>query len=145
MAPLPAGRKGVAATFAATGYGVSRHSRHPREAAMLVGFLSSRDEQRRNCLITGMPPTIPALYSDPEVVAAYPYLATHVQVYRKSLISRPSAASGKLYPEVSRTYFEAVYSVLTKKTSAAQAAAALQRNLMQITAAKAPASEIGAP
>lgn len=145
MAPLPEGRKGVAATFAATGYGVSRHSRHPREAAMLVGFLSSRDEQRRNCLITGMPPTIPDLYSDPEVVAEHPYLSTHMQVYRKALISRPSTATGKLYPEVSRTYFEAVHSVLTRKTSAAQAAAALQRNLMQITALKAPASATGAP
>jgi trehalose/maltose transport system substrate-binding protein len=142
---LPEGRKGVAATFAATGYGVSRHSRHPREAAMLVGFLSSRDEQRRNCLITGMPPTIPDLYSDPEVVAEHPYLSTHMQVYRKGLISRPSTATGKLYPEVSRTYFEAVHSVLTRKTSAAQAAAALQRNLMQITAPKAPASATGAP
>jgi trehalose/maltose transport system substrate-binding protein len=145
IAPLPEGRKGVAATFAATGYGVSRHSRHPREAAMLVGFLSSRDEQRRNCLITGMPPTIPDLYSDPEVVAEYPYLSTHMQVYRKGLIYRPSTATGKLYPEVSRTYFEAVHSVLTRKTSAAQAAAALQRNLMQITALKAPASATGAP
>ena len=134
IAPLPEGRKGVAATFAATGYGVSRHSRHPREAAMLVGFLSSRDEQRRNSLITGMPPTIPDLYRDPEVVAEHPYLSTHMQVYRKGLISRPSTATGKLYPEVSRTYFEAVHSVLTRKTSAAQAAKALQGNLMQITA-----------
>ena len=32
IAPLPEGRKGVAATFAATGYGVSKeHPRHPRE------------------------------------------------------------------------------------------------------------------
>jgi trehalose/maltose transport system substrate-binding protein len=145
MAPLPEGRKGVAATFASTGYGVSKHSRHPREAAMLVGFLSSRDEQRRNCLTTGMPPTIPDLYSDPAVVAEHPYLSTHLQVYRKGLIHRPSNATGKLYPEVSRTYFEAVHSVLTRKTFAAQAAAALQRDLMQITALKAPPSATGAP
>ena len=68
---------------------------------MLVGFLSSRDEQRRNCLITGMPPTIPDLYSDPEVVAEYPYLSTHMQVYTKGLISRPSTRPS-LYPEASR-------------------------------------------
>ena len=35
-------------------------------------------------LITGMPPTIPDLYSDPEVVAENPYLSTHMQVYRKA-------------------------------------------------------------
>jgi hypothetical protein len=74
------------------------------------------------------------------VVAEYPYLSTHMQVYRKGLIYRPSTATGKLYPEVSRTYFEAVHSVLTRKTSAARAAAALQGNLMQITALKAPPS-----
>jgi hypothetical protein len=61
------------------------------------------------------------------------------------LISRPSAATGLLYPEVSRTYFEAVHSVLTRKTSAAQAAAVLQRNLMQIMALRAPPSATGAP
>jgi trehalose/maltose transport system substrate-binding protein len=138
MAPLPEGQKGLAATFAATGYGVSRHSRHPREAAMLVGFLGSRDEQRRNSLISGLPPTIPDLYSDPELLAAYPYFKTHMQVYRKSLIHRPSTATGKLYPDVSRAYFEAVHAVLAKKISAAEAATALQRNLMQITALKAP-------
>jgi trehalose/maltose transport system substrate-binding protein len=112
---------------------------------MLVGFLSSRDEQRRNCLIAGLPPTIPDLYSDPEVEAEHPYLSTHMEVYRKGSISRPSTATGKLYPEVSRTYFEAVHSVLARKTSAAQAAAALQGNLKQITALKAPASATGAP
>jgi trehalose/maltose transport system substrate-binding protein len=112
---------------------------------MLVGFLSSRDEQRRNCLITGMPPTIPDLYSDPEVVAEHPYLSTHMQIYGEGLIYRPSTATGKLYPEVSQSYFEAVHSVLTRKTSAAQAAAALQRDLMQITALRAPASATGAP
>jgi ABC-type glycerol-3-phosphate transport system substrate-binding protein len=112
---------------------------------MLVGFLSSRDEQRRNCLLTGMPPTIPDLYSDPEVVAEYPYLLTHMQVYSNSLISRPSTATGNLYPEVSRAYFEAVHSVLTRKTSAVEAAAALQRNLVQITAFKAPATVGGTP
>jgi hypothetical protein len=68
-----------------------------------------------------------------------------MEVYRKALIYRPSTATGKLYPEVSRTYFEAVHSVLTRKTSAAQAAAALQRNLMQITALKAPPTATGAP
>jgi hypothetical protein len=61
-----------------------------------------------------------------------------MQVYRKSLIHRPSTATGKLYPDVSRAYFEAVHAVLAKKTSAAEAATALQRNLMQITALKAP-------
>src|ERR1700757_1494459 len=39
ISPLPRGRSGIAATLGGNGYGVSRHSRHPREAAMLVRFL----------------------------------------------------------------------------------------------------------
>lgn len=148
IAPLPRGRKGLAATFAATGYGVSRHSRHPREAAMLVGFLSGREEQRRSGLSIGRPPTIPDLYKDPEVTASYPYLSTHLQVYRKGLVSRPSVATGNIYPEVSRLYSEAVHSVLAKKAMASEAAATLQRDLLGLMALKqvpaAPAPNAGA-
>ena len=45
IAPLPRGRAGFAATLGGNGYGVSRYSRHPREAVMLVRFLASREEQ----------------------------------------------------------------------------------------------------
>ena len=73
----------------------------PREGGD-AGRLSKQSRPAaQELLITGMPPTIPDLYSDPEVVAEYPYLSTHMQVYRKGLIYRPSTATGKLYPEVS--------------------------------------------
>jgi trehalose/maltose transport system substrate-binding protein len=145
VAPLPAGRNGSAATLGATGYGISRHSHHPREAAMLVRYLCSRDEQRRRCLTAGTPPSMPDLYSDPEVTAANPYFSTDLHVFRTGLASRPSTATGKLYPEVSRAYFEAVHAVLTRKTAAAQAANALQRHLVQITGLKASASATSTP
>src|SRR5246500_2421553 len=80
VAPLPRGRAGFAATLGGNGYGVSRYSRHPREAAMLVRFLASPDEQASRCRKFSEPPTIPALYKNPDVFAANPYLSRVLQV-----------------------------------------------------------------
>ena len=123
IAPLPQGRAGFAAILGGNGYGVSRYSRHPREAAMLVRFLASPEEQasRRS----GEPPTIPALYKNTDVLAANPYFSRFLQVHEGGA-SRPSVTAGKMYPDVSRAYFMAVHSVLTQKQSAAQAVSDLQ-------------------
>lgn len=126
VAPLPRGRTGFAATLGGNGYGVSRYSRHPREGAMLVRFLASPEEQASRETIE--PPTIPALYKNPDVLAANPLLSRFLQV-REGETPRPSRPAGKLYPEVSRAYFEAVHAVLTRRQPAAQAAADLQARL----------------
>jgi trehalose/maltose transport system substrate-binding protein len=129
VAPLPRGSAGFAATLGGNGYGVSRYSRHPREAAMLVRFLASPDEQasRRS----GEPPTVPALYKNADVLAANPYLSRFLQM-REAMALRPSMQAGKMYPDVSRAYFTAVHSVLTREKSAAQAASELQEQLATV-------------
>ncbi len=138
IAPLPRGSAGIAATLGGNGYGVSRHSRHPREAAMLVRFLTGRDEQARRCRKPAEPPTIPALYEDPDILAANPYFSRILQV-NEDLALRPSVAAGKMYPEVSQAYFEAVHAVLSQRQSAAEAARDLQKQLA--TMLKAPAAD----
>ncbi len=132
IAPLPAGRAGPAATLGGQGYGVSRYSSHPREAAMLVRFLTSRKEQARRCHTSAGPPTIPELYQDSEVLAQNPYFSTVLLVFRQGAAVRPSTVAGKAYPDVSRTYFEEVHAVLSHKKSASQAAADLQEELAKI-------------
>lgn len=132
VAPLPAGRAGSAATLGGQGYGVSRHSLHPREAAMLVRFLTSRNEQARRSRNFSNPPIIAELYQDPEILARNPYFSTILVAYRRGAAVRPSTASGKKYPEVSRAYFEAVHAVLSHKKTGPQAAADLQQELAQI-------------
>jgi len=146
VAPLPRGLVGSAATSGGNGYGVSRYSRHPREAAMLVRFLASPEEQVRRCRKPAEPPTISALYRDADVVGANPYLSRVLQV-REGVALRPALQAGKMYPEVSRAYFTAVHAVLIGRQSAAQAASELQRQLETIlkrqasTDAKTPRSE----
>ncbi len=128
VAPLPHGLAGSTATLGGNGYGVSRYSRHPREAVMLVRFLASPEEQVRRCRKPAEPPTLPALYRDADVVGANPYLSRVLQV-REGVALRPALQAGKMYPEVSRAYFRAVHAVLTRRQSAAQAARALQGQL----------------
>lgn len=128
VAPLPRGRTGFAATMGGNGYGVSRYSRHPREAAMLVRFLASPEEQARRCRKSAEPPTIPALYKDPDVLGPNPYVSRVLQAY-EGITLRPSVPAGKMYPDVSRAYFEAVHGVLTHKQSATQAADDLEKRL----------------
>jgi trehalose/maltose transport system substrate-binding protein len=132
IAPLPAGRVGSAATLGGEGFGVSRYSSHPREAAMLVRFLTSRAEQARRCREPSGPPTIPALYQDSEVLAQNPYFKTIFLAFTRGEAVRPSTVAGKNYPQVSRAYFEAVNAVLSRKESASEEAAKLQDGLEQI-------------
>jgi trehalose/maltose transport system substrate-binding protein len=138
VSPLPAGRAGNAATLGGHSYGVSRHSLHPREAALLVRYLTRRDVQLRRSRTRSEPPTLPEMYQDPEVLAANPYFANFLQAYRKGVVQRPSSVTGKKYPDVSHAYFEAVHEVLTGKKSAPKAAAELQDQLVQITGFRAP-------
>jgi trehalose/maltose transport system substrate-binding protein len=132
VAPLPSGAAGMAATFGGYGFGVSRHSLHPREATMLVRFLCSREQQAKRCRDTSEAPSLPELYGDPDVLASNPQLTEVLKAYPTGVVFRPSTAAGKMYPEVSRAYWEAVHAVLTRKKSAAQAAADLQDELQQM-------------
>jgi len=132
IAPLPAGKAGSATTLGGQGYGVSRYSLHPREAVMLVRFLTSRNEQARRSRKSSNPPIIPELYKDPEILAQNSYFSTILLAYRQGAAVRPSTVTGKRYPEVSRAYFEAVHAVLSHEKTAPQAAAELQRELTLI-------------
>jgi len=140
IAPLPAGAAGTASVIGGDAYGVSRHSLHPREAAMLVRFLGSRDEQVRRSHVVAELPSIPQLYNDPDVLVANPEFPRALEVFRKGAVFRPSIPAGKMYPEVSRAYFEAVHAVLTGKKSASRAAGDLEdelRRMLKTTASDA--------
>ena len=129
IAPLPRGSAGNAATLGGAGYGVSAHSLHPREAAMLIRFLCGRNQQARRLRSPSEAATISALYEEPEVRANNPHWLRILEIFRKGIALRPSRQAGKMYPEVSRAYSEAVHAVLTRNKSAAQAASELQDQL----------------
>ena len=134
IASLPRGSAGPASTLGGSGYGISRHSRHPREAAMLVRYLTGREQQARRSRDATEPPTIPDLYGAGEVLANNQYFPRVLEVYRAAITLRPSGAAGRLYPEVSRAYFETVHEVLTGSVPADRAAAGLADRLKRMLA-----------
>jgi hypothetical protein len=52
---------------------------------------------------------------------------------RASIVARPSVAAGSAYKQVSRAYIDAVHSVLSGQKGAPQAAAELEKQLIEIT------------
>jgi trehalose/maltose transport system substrate-binding protein len=119
----------MAATLGGSGFGVSRYSLHPREAALLVRFLCSREQQVKRCRNASDAPSISQLYDEPEVLASNPQFPRVLEVFHKGVVLRPSRAAGKMYPDVSLAYWEAVHAVLTGKEPAAKAADELQDKL----------------
>ena len=53
------------------------------------------------------------------------------------IVARPSIAAGSKYKEVTKAYFDAVHSVLTKQIAAPEAAAQLEKQLIEITGFRA--------
>jgi trehalose/maltose transport system substrate-binding protein len=141
FAPLPAGKGGNVSTYGGHGYAVSKYSAQVEAAVKLVRFLTRRDTERKRLRTYSGVPTIPDLYQDPGVRAATPYLEVVQKVYKETFAARPSAVTGKKYPEVSRAYFEAVHSVLTRQKTAADAAGSLREQLARITGFEAQSPE----
>jgi trehalose/maltose transport system substrate-binding protein len=56
---------------------------------------------------------------------------------RASIVARPSTAAGSTYKQVSQAYFDAVHSVLAGQRSAPEAAAELEKQLIEITGFRA--------
>jgi trehalose/maltose transport system substrate-binding protein len=133
VAPLPAGKAGSVGTLGGHSYGVSKYSAHVEAAVKLVRYLCRSDVELKRLRTYSGVPTSTALYQDSAVRAATPYLEAVQKAYKESFAARPSAATGNKYPEVSRAYFEAVHSVLTRQKTAAEAAANLREQLVRIT------------
>ena len=133
VAPLPGGVLGdSAATLGGWQLAVSRYSEHPTIAADLVRYLTSAKEQKRRAIAASLNPTIPALYADPDVLAAAPFFADLQDIMRQA-VARPSSVTGSRYNQVSNAFWSAVHRVLSGKQPAAQSLATLERRLNRLS------------
>jgi trehalose/maltose transport system substrate-binding protein len=133
VALLPGGEGGHVGTLGGIGLGVSRHSAHQHEAIELVRFLTSPDMAAKRARLLSDPPSMPALYGIPQVLAPNPHFTVVGRALVTGIVLRPSDATGKNYDKVSEAYSRAVHSVLTHERSAPEAAAALEKELVHIT------------
>lgn len=131
VATLPAG-EGEGATSAATLGGwnvaVSKYGDNQDVAIDLALYLASAEGQKQRSINEGALPTIQALYDDPEVLEANPYVGEWREVFL-SAVPRPSAPTQQNYNEVSTLFFTAVHSVISGEEDAATALEDLEADL----------------
>lgn len=113
VASLPGGARPAESRGTLGGWhlAVSRYSRHPKEAASLVVFLTSLAQQKQRAIKASYNPTIPALYSDPDILAANPFFADLLEPLQKA-VSRPSRVAGPHYNRLSADVWRAAHDIL---------------------------------
>jgi trehalose/maltose transport system substrate-binding protein len=130
VAPLPSGEEGgsSAATLGGWNVAVSNYSQHQDIAIDLALYLASAEAQKQRAINEGNLPTIEALYSDADVLAANPFFERWLSVFQQA-VPRPSAPTQGDYNEVSTLFFTAVHSVISGEEDAATALADLEVDL----------------
>jgi len=121
-----------AATLGGWDLAVSKSSRHPKEAADLVVYLTSAEEQKRRAITGGYQPTIKSLYEDKDVLAANPSFAMLAGTFSNA-VPRPSTPTKGMYNQVSSAFWTAVQSVLNKQQNGKAAVAELAGKLDQMS------------
>ncbi len=135
IALLPQGTGEDARHVAALGgqqLAVSKYSAHPKEAADLVRYLTSAEEQKRRAMKGSFNPTRKSLYDDQELLKALPFLKDFEAVL-ESAVARPSTVTGDKYSRVASEYIRAVHNTLTGQGSAEENLAALEKQLERIS------------
>lgn len=133
VSPLPAGPDGTpAATLGGWQLAVSKYSDNPQVAADVALFLASYDEQKIRAVEGSMNPTIMALYQDPDVLEASPFMGDLYDVFINA-VARPSTIASPNYTPVSTAFFNAVHSVLTGQEDAATALEIAEVDIQEIT------------
>ncbi len=123
VVPLPSGGPDGKPSGALGGWhlAVSRHSKHPKEAADLITFLTSAEQQKKRAIEASYNPTIPALYEDPEILGANPFLGELLEPMRNAT-ARPSRIAGPHYNRLSSDVWRAAHDVLAGASAEARIA-----------------------
>ncbi len=111
---------------------VSKYSKHPEIAADLAVYLTSKEAQKIWAVQGGYTPSIPALYKDPDVLAANPFFAQLYDTF-VAAVPRPSTVTGGKYNQVSNEFWNAVYDTLAGKAPAKDTLAALENKLNRMS------------
>jgi trehalose/maltose transport system substrate-binding protein len=105
---------------------VSAYSKVPNASVDLVRYLTSPEIQKRHAIDLGLLPTLPALYSDPDLAAKIPWFKNAPDILANT-VARPSTVTGASYNQLSTGLFENVNKVLTGEESADDAVLQIER------------------
>jgi trehalose/maltose transport system substrate-binding protein len=96
---------------------VSKYSKNQAVAADLVRYLTSAASQKKDAIDLTRLPTRPALYSDPDVLAANPWFAQMLPVFTNA-VARPSTVLKSNYNQFATMFFENVSQALSNQEPA---------------------------
>ena len=105
---------------------VSAYSKNQDAAADLVKYLDSAEAQKKRAIDLSLLPTLPALYTDPEVLAKNAWFKNMLEVF-KNAVARPSTVTGADYNQISTAFFQNVNKVLTGGESGKDAVQQVER------------------
>jgi trehalose/maltose transport system substrate-binding protein len=132
VVPLPAGDAGrAAAALGGWQLALSKYSKHPKEAADLLFFMTSAPQQKMRAIQGSFQPTVKSLYKDKEVLAAVPFFGKLFDVFMAAA-PRPSTVTAPHYAEVSKVFFTYSHDVLTKQRTGADAVKAMAADIKDV-------------
>lgn len=108
---------------------VSKYSDDVDAAAEVAVCMTSYEAQKFRATLGSSLPTIGALYSDEDVLAANPFFGQLFDVFNGGAVARPSTVTGEDYNQVSTIYFTEVNKVLTGQQTGQQAVEAIESQL----------------
>ncbi len=125
---LPGLRGPGSATLGGANLAISAYSRHPATALAFIRFLTSMASERYILLRSALPPVWTSLYSQPSLVAKFPFLPVLKQAI---LAARPRPALID-YNQFSLAVSSTVHQALAQRISVSAALAQLSAELRQI-------------
>lgn len=121
-----------AATLGGWNLGVSKFSKHPKEAAELALYLTGPEEQKRRAMEGGFHPTIIKLYEDKEILDKNPSFTELGETF-KNAVPRPATPTKGKYNQASTEFWNAVHAVLTGQKKGPASVADLKSKLEQLS------------
>lgn len=110
---------------------LSAYSKYSDAGADVVRYLCSPEIQKKRAIDLSLLPTLPALYSDADVLAKNAFFKNMLDVFNNA-VARPSTVTGTDYNQVSTAMFQNVNKVLTGGESGKDAVSQIERTCKRI-------------
>jgi trehalose/maltose transport system substrate-binding protein len=121
-----------AATLGGESLAVSKYSKHPAAAAELVLHMTSAAVQKDRAMRGSFNPTIGALYKDPDILKANPFMGELYGTFTNA-VGRPTTVTGPRYNQVSNQFWNAAHEVLSGKAKPDEALGRLEQQLNRLS------------
>jgi trehalose/maltose transport system substrate-binding protein len=121
-----------AATLGGESLAVSKYSKHPAAAADLVLHMTSAAVQKDRAMRGSFNPTIGALYKDPDILKANPFMGELYGTFTNA-VGRPTTVTGARYNQVSNQFWNAAHEVLSGKSKPDEALGRLEQQLVRLS------------